>query len=127
MSDTFDDASTTIDYTSFLGHYLEAQIAKVAAHMETETPATYFSTCKAFGYPDLDKLKERLHEDDYIILDDDVCMELTKCAESDPGVVKKLLEKHSINNKILLILNFLRLLYASMILIMIYLLIFHLY
>src|SRR3954462_12543048 len=100
MSDTFDDASTTIDYTSFLGHYLEAQIAKVAAHMETETPATYFPTCKAFGYPNLDKLKERLLEDDYVILDDDLCRELTDSADSDPGAVRNLLEKNSIKNKI---------------------------
>src|SRR3954464_15439187 len=57
MSDTFDDASTTLDDTSFLGHYLEAQIAKVAAQSETETPATYLPTWKAFDYPDLDKLK----------------------------------------------------------------------
>src|SRR4051812_19364528 len=60
MSDTFDDASTTLDETSFLGDYLETQIAKVVAQYETETPATYFPTCKAFGYLDLDKLKERI-------------------------------------------------------------------
>src|SRR4051812_35241936 len=60
MFDTFDDASTTLDETSFLGYYLEAQIAKVAAKSETETRATNFPTCKAFGYPDLDKLKERI-------------------------------------------------------------------
>src|ERR1041385_5792595 len=52
MSDTFYDASTTLDETGLLGHYLEAQIAKVAAQSETETPATDFPICKAFGYPD---------------------------------------------------------------------------
>src|SRR3954462_2327743 len=52
MSDTFGDASTTLDETSFLGHYLETQIAKVSAQSENETHATYFPTCKAFGYPD---------------------------------------------------------------------------
>src|SRR3954471_5614681 len=100
MSYTFDDASSTLDETGFVGHYLESQIAKVAAQSEPETPATYFPTCKAFGYPDLDKLKERLLEDDYIILDDDFCRELSECANYDPGAVKKLLEKHSMKNKI---------------------------
>src|ERR1041385_1339560 len=88
MSDTFDDASTTFEKIGFLGRYLESQMAKVAAQSETETPTTYFPTCKAFGYPDLDKLKERLLEDDYIILDDDLCRELTECANSDPGAMK---------------------------------------
>ena len=60
MSDTFDDASTTLDDTSFLGHYIEAQTAKVSAKSETETPATYTPTCKTFGYPDLDELMERI-------------------------------------------------------------------
>src|ERR1041385_2411727 len=68
MPDTFDDASTTLDDTSFLGHYLETRIAKVAAQSETETPATYIATCKTFGYPDLDELKERILDDDYITL-----------------------------------------------------------
>src|SRR3954466_2652091 len=47
MSDTFDDASTTLEEVGFLGRYLETQIANVAAHSETDTPATYFTTCKA--------------------------------------------------------------------------------
>src|ERR1041385_6154365 len=60
MSDIFYDASTTLDDTSFLGHYLEAQLSKVVAQSETETPATYIPMCKAFGYPDLDELEEKI-------------------------------------------------------------------
>src|ERR1041385_2654404 len=101
MSDTFDDASTTLDDTSFLGHYLEAQIAKVATQSKTETPATYIPTCKTFGYPDLDKLNERILDDDYVTLDDDFCRELEECVDSDPGAAKNLLEKHSMKNKII--------------------------
>src|SRR4051812_48994439 len=100
MSDTFDDSSTNFEEIGFLGRYIESQMAKVAAQTETETPAIYFPTCKAFGYPDLEKLKETLLEDDYVILDDDLCGELTECADSDPGAVRKLLEKHSMKNKI---------------------------
>lgn len=44
-------------------------------------------------------LKERILDDDYIELDDDLCRELTKCDESAPASVKKLLEKHSVKNK----------------------------
>src|ERR1041385_7067411 len=94
MSDNFDDASTTLDDTSFLGHYIETQTAKVAAEPETETPATYIPTCKTFGYPDLDELKERILDDDYITLDDDFCRELRECADSDPDAIKELLEKN---------------------------------
>src|ERR1041385_3295603 len=99
MSDTFDDASTTLDDDNFLGHYIETQSAKGAAESETETPVTYIPTCKTFGYPDLDELKEMILDDDYITLDDDFCRELRECADSDPGVVKELLEKHSMKNK----------------------------
>src|SRR3954469_3014622 len=94
MSDTFDDASTTLDDDNFLGHYIETETAKAAAEPETEIPATYVPTCKTFGYPDLDELKERILDDDYIILDDDLCRELRECADSDPGVVKVLLKKY---------------------------------
>src|ERR1041385_7600793 len=66
MFDTFDDAFTTLDDIGFLGRYLESQIAKVGEQSKAETPATYYPTCKAFGYPDLDNLKERLLEDDCI-------------------------------------------------------------
>src|SRR3954470_22878608 len=59
MSDTFDDASTTLDEIGFLGCYLESQIAEVAEQSETETPSTHYPTCKAFGYQDLNELKER--------------------------------------------------------------------
>src|ERR1041385_440143 len=99
MSDTFDDASTTLDNDNFLGHYIETETAKAAAEPETEIPATYIPTCKTFGYPYLDKLKERILDDDYIILDDDLCRELRECTESDPGAVKELLKKHSMKNK----------------------------
>src|SRR4051812_25412649 len=50
-------------------------------------------------YPGLSGLKERLLEDDYIVLDDDLCRELNECADSDPTIIKKLLAKHSMKNK----------------------------
>src|ERR1041385_1595871 len=90
MSDTFDDASTTLDDDNFLGHYIETETAKVAAEPETEISSTYIPTCKTFGYPDLDELKDRLLDDDYVILDDDLCKELRECADSNPGAVKEL-------------------------------------
>src|ERR1041385_3640532 len=99
MSDNFDDASTTLDDDNFLGHYIEVETAKAAAEPETKIPATYIPTCKTFGYPDLDELKERILEDDYIILDDDLCRELRECADSDPGDVKELLKNNSMKNK----------------------------
>src|ERR1044071_9001593 len=95
MSDTFDDASTTLDDTTFLGHYIETQTAKAAAESKTETPATYIPTCKTFGYPCLDELKDFA---DYVTLDDDFCRELRECVNSDPGAVKELLKKHSMKN-----------------------------
>src|ERR1041385_2295615 len=99
MSDTFDDASTTLDDDNFLGHYIETQTAKVAAEPETKTPATYIPTCKTFGYPTLDELKEMILDDDYITLDDDLCRELRECIDSDPRAVKEFLKKHSMKNK----------------------------
>src|ERR1041385_9455589 len=99
MSDTFDDASTSLYDTSFLGHYIETQTSKAAAEPETETPATYTPTCKSFGYPTLDELKEILLDDDYITLDDDLCRELRECTDSDPDTIKEMLEKNSMKNK----------------------------
>src|ERR1041385_8501630 len=95
MSNTFYDASTTLDDNNFLGHYIETETAKAAAEPETEIPATYIPTCKTFGYPDLDELKERLLDDDFVILDDDLCRELRECADSDPVAVKEFLKKNS--------------------------------
>src|SRR3954469_19895751 len=69
--------------------------------LETKTPATYIPTCKTFGYPDLDELKEMILDDGYITLDDDLCRELRECVDSNPDVVKELLEKHSMKNKII--------------------------
>src|ERR1041385_8480159 len=57
ISDTFDDASTTLDDDNFLGHYIETQTAMVVAEPETKTPTTYIPACKTFGYPTLDELK----------------------------------------------------------------------
>src|SRR3954465_2611440 len=101
MSDAFDDASTTLDDTTFLGYYIETQTAKAAAKSKTETPATYIPTCKTFGYPCLDQLKERILDDDYVTLDDDFCRELRECVDSNPGAVKELLKKHSMKNKVI--------------------------
>src|ERR1044071_480460 len=101
MSDAFHDASTTLDDTTFLGYYIETQTAKASAESKTETPATYIPTCKTFGYPCLDELKEKILEDDYVTLDDDFCRELRECVDSDPGAVKELLKKHSMKNKVI--------------------------
>src|ERR1041385_8431812 len=101
MSDNFDDASTTLDDTTFLGYYIETQTAKAAAESKTETPATYIPTCKTFGYPCLDELKERILDDDYVTLDDDFCRELKECVDSNPSAVKELLKKHSMKNKVI--------------------------
>src|ERR1041385_4758229 len=64
-----------------------------------ETPATHYPTCRSFGYPDLNELKKRILDDDYVELDDDLCRELTECVDSNPSAVRKLLEKHSMKNK----------------------------
>src|SRR4051812_31056435 len=101
MSDTFDDASTTLDDATFLGHHIETQTAQTAAKSKTETPTTYIPTCKTFGYPSLDELRERILDDDYVTLDDDFCRELRECVDSDPGAVKELLKKHSMKNKVI--------------------------
>ena len=47
----------------------------------------------------MSKLNERILDDDYIILDDGLCREITKFLDSDPDAIKKLLEKHSLKNK----------------------------
>src|ERR1041385_4520567 len=64
-----------------------------------EIPDTCYPFDGTYTYPDLSKLKERLLDDDYIILDDDLCRELTEFDESNPDAIKKLLEKHSLKNK----------------------------
>ena len=100
MSDTFDDASTTLDDIGSLGYFLEKQIAAAAKQSGIEIPVTRYPIGGTYDFPDLSKLKERLLEDDYIMLDDDLCRELNECADSDPAAIKKLLEKHSMKNKI---------------------------
>src|SRR3954470_10072042 len=99
MSDTFDDASTTFDATGSLGSFLEEQIVVVARFSGVEIPITRSPVGGTHGYPDLTGLKERLLEEGYIILDDDLCRELNECADSDPAAIKKLLAKHSMKNK----------------------------
>jgi len=98
-SDTFDDASTVLDETGSLGYFIESQIAKAAKQSGIEIPVTRYPIGRPYGYPDLSGLKERILDDDYIELDDDLCRELTECVDSDPDAVKKLLEKHSMKNK----------------------------
>src|SRR3954465_14179896 len=95
MSDTFDDASTTFETTSSLGSCIEEQIA-VARFSGVEIPVTKTPIAKTHDFAGL---KEKLLEDDYIILDDDLCRELNECADSDPATIKKLLAKHSLKNK----------------------------
>src|SRR3954469_20414609 len=99
MSDTFDDAYTTFDTTASLGSFIEEQIAAAARFSGVEIPVTRTPIGRTHGYPDLTGLKERLLEDDYIVLDDDLCRGLNECADSDPAVIKKLLAKHSLKNK----------------------------
>src|ERR1043165_2522205 len=76
MSDTFDDASTTFDTTDSLGSFIEEQIAAAARFSGVEILVIETPIGKTHCYPDLTGLKERLLEDDYIILDNDLCMEL---------------------------------------------------
>src|SRR3954464_1128717 len=91
MFDTFDDASTTFDDTGSLGSFLEKQIATAAKLSGIEIPVTRSPGGGTHDYPDLSGLKERLLEDDYIVLDDDLYRELNECADSDLAVIKKLL------------------------------------
>src|SRR3954469_4948832 len=79
MSDTFDDASTTFDDTSSLGSFLEKQIVVAAKLSGIEIPVTRSLGGGTHDYPDLSALKERLFEDNYIVLDDDLCRELNDC------------------------------------------------
>src|SRR3954465_3013278 len=69
MSDTFDDASTTFDTTGSLGSFIEEQIVVVARLSGVEVLVTKAPIGKTHGYPNLTGLKERLLEDDYIMLD----------------------------------------------------------
>ena len=96
MSDTFDDASTTFETTGSLGSFIEEQIAAAARFSGVEIPVTPTPIGKTHNFA---SLKEKLLEDDYIILDDDLCRELNECADSDPATIKKLLAKHSLKNK----------------------------
>src|SRR4051812_1236594 len=89
MSDTFDDSSTTFETTGSLGSFIEEQIDVVAHFSGVEIPITKTPIGKTHCYPDLTGLKEKLLEDDYIILDDDLCRELNECVDSDPAAIKK--------------------------------------
>src|ERR1043165_2469648 len=99
MSDTFDDASTTFDTTGSLGSFLEEQIVVAARFSGIEIFVTRSPVGGTHGYPNLTGLKDRLLQDDYIVLDDDLCRELNECADSDPAAIKKLLAKHSMKTK----------------------------
>ena len=93
------DASTTLDDIRSLSNVLEKQIAAAAKKSGIEIPDTCYPFDGTYTYPDLSKLKERLLDDDYIILDDDLCGELIEFNDSDPDAIKQLLEKHSLKNK----------------------------
>ncbi|KAI4980499.1 hypothetical protein ZWY2020_020984 [Hordeum vulgare] len=99
MFGTFDDASTTLDETGLLGYFIEVQIANVVKQSGIEILVTRYPIGRSFGYPYLSGIKERIFDDDYIELNDDLCRELIECADSDPAAIKKLLEKHSMKNK----------------------------
>src|SRR3954466_11121138 len=95
MSDTFDDASTTFETTGSLGSFIEEQIAAAARFSGVEIPVTKTPIGKTHDFAGL---KEKLLEDDYIMLDDNFCRELNECVDSDPAAIKKLLAKHSLKN-----------------------------
>src|SRR3954469_4429589 len=96
MSDTLYDASTTFETTSSLGSFIEEQIADAARFSGVEIPVTKTPIGKTYDFAGL---KEKIFEDDYIMLDDDFCRELNECVDSDPASIKKLLGKHSLKNK----------------------------
>src|SRR3954465_2679863 len=96
MPDTFDDASTTFDTTGSLGSFIEEHIAAAARFSGVEIPITKTPIGKTHDFAGL---KDKLFEDDYIMLDDDFCRELNECADSDPTAIKKLLAKPSLKNK----------------------------
>src|SRR3954467_5343664 len=66
MSDTFDDASTTFDTTCSLGSFIEEQIAAAARFSGVEIPVIQTPIGKIHDFVGL---KEKLLEDDYVILD----------------------------------------------------------
>ena len=79
--------------------FLEKQIAAAAKQSGIEIPVTRYPIGETYHYLDLSGIKERLLEEDYIMVDDDFCRQLHECADSDPAAIKKLLAKHSIKNK----------------------------
>src|SRR4051812_5900442 len=58
MSDTFDDASTTFDYTGSLGSFLEKQIVVAAKLSGIEIHVTRSPVGGTYDYLDLSGLKE---------------------------------------------------------------------
>src|ERR1043165_8964648 len=92
MSDSFDDASNTFETIGSLGTFIEEQIAAAARFSGVEIPVTQSPIGKTHDFAGL---KEKILEDDYVILDDDLCREFNECANSDPATIKKLLAKHS--------------------------------
>src|SRR3954464_2710892 len=53
MSDTFDDASTTIDDIGSLGYFIQTQITKAAEQYGIEFPVTRYPIGETYDYPDL--------------------------------------------------------------------------
>ena len=68
MSNTFDDASTTFETTGSLDSFIEEQITAAARFSGVEIPVTQTPIGKTHNFAGL---KEKLLEDDYIILDDE--------------------------------------------------------
>src|SRR3954469_19254452 len=73
MSDSFDDASTTFETTGSLGSFIEEQIVVADRFSGVEIPVTKTPIGKTH---DFTGLKEKLLEDDYIILDDNFAWSL---------------------------------------------------
>ncbi|KAE8801525.1 Serine carboxypeptidase-like protein [Hordeum vulgare] len=69
---------------------VETEIAKAAKQSGIEIPVTRYPIGRPFGYPDLSGLKERILDEDYIELDDDLCKELTEYA--DPLLLRSCLK-----------------------------------
>ncbi|KAK1666113.1 hypothetical protein QYE76_054272 [Lolium multiflorum] len=90
-SDNFDDASTVLDNTGSLGHFLDATIARSRQIENTETPNE--NTVTPVNSPETDDLDE-----DYVELDDDF---IDKCnATTSTSNLKKLIAQHVVRYKL---------------------------
>src|SRR3954469_3256567 len=73
MSDTFDDSSTIFETIGSLGSFIEEQIVAAARFSGVEIPVTKTPIGKTHDFAGL---KEKLLEDDYIMIDDNFAWSL---------------------------------------------------